>query len=66
MPAVLHPSFVSQVVNHLPQWLVRSLDAWSYRVARRRARERQRRWLARTAAPQPAARTAYHLKPWRD
>jgi hypothetical protein len=50
MPAVLQPSFVSQVVNHLPQRLVRVLDAWSARLARRRAEQRRRRWLARKAA----------------
>jgi hypothetical protein len=55
------------VLHWLPQGLLRALDAWSHRVARRRAQERQRRWLARTAKPvQPAAATVYHLKPWRD
>lgn len=65
MSAVLQPSLVTQVVSRLPQWLVRSLDAWSYRQARRRAQQRQRRWLARTA-PKVTAQPAYHLKPWRD
>ena len=50
MPAILQPSAVSQVVRHLPRWLVRALDAWSYGLARRRALQRQRRWLARKAA----------------
>jgi len=50
MASLLHPSRVSQVVRHLPRWLVRALDAWSYRLAQRRARERQQRWLARKAA----------------
>jgi hypothetical protein len=35
------------VLHWLPRSLLRMLDAWSYRVAQRRARERQRRWLAR-------------------
>lgn len=56
------------LIHWLPQPLLRALDGWSERVARRRAQERQRRWLARKAkptaiAPAPAV---YHLKPWRD
>jgi hypothetical protein len=55
------------VIHFLPQWLLRSLDGWSARVARRRAEERRRRWLARTGKPvEAAAPTVYHLKPWRD
>ena len=56
------------VLHWLPQWLLRALDAWSHRVAQRRARERQRRWLARRAKPAqaPVAPAVYHLKPWRD
>ena len=50
MFAFVPPSRVAQVVRHLPRWLVRSLDAWSYRVAKRRAQQRQQRWLARKAA----------------
>ena len=50
MATLLHPSRVSEVVRHLPRWLVRSLDAWSYRVAKRRAQQRQQRWLARKAS----------------
>ncbi|HVE54576.1 MAG TPA: hypothetical protein VNB23_14445 [Ramlibacter sp.] len=60
-------SLISQVVRALPRPLLVLLDAWSHRVARRRARERQRKWLQSRAAPpaQPDA-PAYHLKPWRD
>ena len=68
MGTVVHPSLVSQVVQHLPAPLVRALDAWSHRLARRRAAERQRKWLERRAnahkAVEPPIR--YHLKPWRD
>jgi hypothetical protein len=53
------------VLHWLPRWLLRMLDGWSHRVAQRRARERQRRWLARTAKP-AAEPVVYHLKPWRD
>lgn len=56
------------VLHWLPQGLVRALDGWSYRVAQRRAQERQRKWLARRAKPAEAAPApaVYHLKPWRD
>lgn len=50
MAPVLHPSRVAQVVRFLPAALVKVLDAWSYRMARRRAQQRQRQWLARKAA----------------
>ena len=56
---------MTMVIHLLPQWVLRTLDGWSHRVAQRRARERQRKWLARRApVTQPAQ--VYHLKPWRD
>ena len=55
------------VLHLLPQALRRVLDGWSHRVAQRRARERQRKWLARTVKPAAApAPQVYHQKPWRD
>ena len=68
MTAVVHPTLVSQVVRHLPAPLLRALDAWSYRVARRRAELRQRRWAERqaAAAKAPEAPINYQLTPWRD
>jgi hypothetical protein len=70
--ATLHSSLVSQIVQYLPRPLLSVLDAWSRRVARRRAALRQQKWLRRKAAmaaDAPATGTspsAYHLKPWRD
>ena len=72
MGATLHSSLVSQIVQHLPRPLLSVLDAWSRRVARRRAALRQQKWLQRkaamaaVAAAATAAPSAYHLKPWRD
>ena len=59
---------MTAVVHFLPQPLLRVLDAWSHRIAQRRARERQRKWLARVAKPVVAAPTLaeYRLRPWRD
>lgn len=64
MAAFVQPSLVSAVVRHLPRPLLRVLDDWAAREARRRRAQRLARW-ERKAAP-AAAQTAYHLKPWRD
>lgn len=67
MGAAVHGSLVSQLLQVLPGPLLSVLDAWSHRVARRRAQQRQQKWLRRQAGrgaqPQPVR---YHLKPWRD
>jgi hypothetical protein len=41
-----------QVIRSLPVPVLRALDAWSHRVARRRALERQRRWQQQRLAAQ--------------
>lgn len=70
MPASLHNSLIllsHQMVRSLPAPLLRALDAWSHRVARRRALKRQLKWQQqKAAAAAPAATAVYHLKPWRD
>jgi DNA-directed RNA polymerase specialized sigma24 family protein len=67
MGTLVHTGLISQVVRHLPASLVSVLDAWSHRIARRRARERMRKWEQRQApAARPEPETRYHLKPWRD
>jgi hypothetical protein len=67
MGATVHPSLVSLIVRQLPRPLLSALDAWSHRVARRRAAERQRKWEQRKAgAGKPEAGIPYQLKPWRD
>lgn len=65
MGATVHTSLVSQLVHFLPRPLLGALDAWSHRVARRRAALRQQKWQQRKAA-QAQTLAAYHLKPWRD
>jgi hypothetical protein len=62
----VHAALVRHALQLLPSPLVRVLDAWSHRVAQRRFRERQQRWLQRNAAPAAPAPVKYHLKPWRD
>jgi hypothetical protein len=52
MTASLHNTLIlliSQMVRGMPASLRRALDAWSHRVARRRALERQRKWAQRKA-----------------
>ncbi|GAB3764469.1 hypothetical protein GCM10028796_19570 [Ramlibacter monticola] len=69
MTASLHNSLIllaHQVIRSLPAPVLGALDAWSQRVARRRALKRQQRWQKRKAAAAAPANTVYHLKPWRD
>jgi hypothetical protein len=66
MSITAYTTLVSQVVQFLPGALVSVLDAWSHRVAQRRARARQQRWLQRQAAPAADPAVKYQLKPWRD
>ncbi|GAB3660709.1 hypothetical protein [Ramlibacter alkalitolerans] len=71
MSASLHNSLIHvahQLVHSLPSPVLRVLDAWSLRVARRRALQRQLKWQQQKAATQANAAGAavYHLKPWRD
>jgi hypothetical protein len=57
MGNAVNTSVVGQVVRALPGPLLRLLDAWSYRIARGRARARQealaRRQAGKTATPLP-------------
>jgi hypothetical protein len=59
---------VLQALRLLPASVHSALDAWSHRVARRRALERQRKWqqVRNGGSGTPAAVATYHLKPWRD
>jgi hypothetical protein len=71
MTASLHNTLIilaHQVVRSLPAPVLGALDAWSHRVARRRALKRQQKWQRQKAAKAaaPAATAVYHLKPWRD
>lgn len=72
MTASLHNSLFllsQQAIRSLPAPVLRMLDAWSHRVARRRALKRQQKWQRQKAAAAgaaPAATPVYHLKPWRD
>jgi hypothetical protein len=66
MGAIVHPSFIGALVRHLPQPVLRALDAWAAREARRRREQRLARWQRKAAPAAVPAQTPYHLKPWRD
>ena len=66
MGITTYSSLVGQLLHLLPVSVIGALDAWSHRVAQRRAAERQRRWLERKAPPVAVPETAYQLRPWRD
>lgn len=58
MTASLHNTLIllaHQVVRSLPGPVLRALDAWSHRVARRRALKRQQKWQQQKAARAAAA-----------
>jgi hypothetical protein len=50
MLAIVRTTWVAVLLKRLPGPLLRLLDGWSYRLAQRRARERQERWVRRQAA----------------
>jgi len=55
---------VQQVIRSLPAPVIGALDAWSSRVARRRALERQRKWQQQKLAAAALGRSPdCHLKP---
>ena len=66
MGAIVQPSFISMVLRHLPAPLLRVLDAWAAREARRRRDARLARWQRKAVPVAAPADAAYHLKPWRD
>ena len=68
MGAIVHSSLVSGLLRCLPGPVLRALDAWSRRTARRRWEQRQLKWRQRRPAGAALADSTiqYHLKPWRD
>lgn len=47
MVAIARTTWITQAFRLLPAPLLRVLDAWSRRVARRRLEQRRARWLER-------------------
>jgi hypothetical protein len=58
MMATASPGFIGQVIRSLPGPLLRALDAWSHRLARRRHEERMRRWQQLRVAQSTPAQAA--------
>jgi hypothetical protein len=65
MTTLARPHLMAQVLRLMPDRLLRALDAWSYRVARRRA-ERRRLAISARQARAAAGVAQYKLQPWRD
>jgi hypothetical protein len=55
-------SWLTQALGLMPTRLLKALDAWSYRIAQKRAQQRRLAAQPRTQA----AAVEYKLKPWRD
>lgn len=62
MAAFAQTHWLTQVLRLMPTRLHAALDAWSYRVAQKRAQ--QRRQAVQPTVPQTP--TAYKIRPWRD
>jgi hypothetical protein len=62
MAALARSSWLTLALGLMPTRLHKALDAWSYRIAQKRAHERRLAAQPRTAA----APIDYKLRPWRD
>lgn len=65
MATIARTHWLTQVLRLMPGRLLSALDAWSYRVARRRA-ERRRLAISARQARAAAVVAQYKLQPWRD
>lgn len=65
MTTLARTHWLTQVLHLMPQRVLAALDAWSYRVARRRA-ERRRLAMSARQARAAAVIAQYKLQPWRD
>ena len=62
MAALAPRSWLTLALGLMPTQLHKALDAWSYRIAQKRAQQRRLAAQPRTAA----APIDYKLRPWRD
>jgi hypothetical protein len=62
MAALAPRSWLTQALGLIPMPLHKALDAWSYRIAQKRAQQRRLAARPRTQA----APVDYKLRPWRD
>jgi hypothetical protein len=65
MTTLARTHWLTQVLRLMPDRLIKVLDAWSYRVARRHA-ERRRLAMSARQARASAVIAQYKLQPWRD
>jgi hypothetical protein len=65
MTTLVDTSRLNQVLSHVPARVLALLDAWSYRVALKRAERRRHAVQGRTAKAVSFI-AKYKLRPWRD
>jgi hypothetical protein len=65
MTTFVDTSRLNQVLSHVPARVLALLDAWSYRVALKRAERRRNAAKARTVKA-ASILAQYKLEPWRD
>jgi hypothetical protein len=63
MSTLVHSSWLGQLLNHLPARALAALDAWSYRVALKRA---ERRRVAISARERKAAAMVAQYRTWKS
>ena len=64
MTAIARTTWVSQTVRLLPPALLRALDGWAQRQARKRSQQRRDAWMLRQA--ERAAELEFRFKPLGD
>ncbi|HWP13232.1 MAG TPA: hypothetical protein VNN06_15525 [Ramlibacter sp.] len=62
MTMLVHTNWLTQVLGLMPARVLKVLDAWSYRLARKRSERRRLAVRARKARAE-AVLTQYRLKP---
>lgn len=66
MTTLARTTWITQILRLVPPRVLVALDAWSYRVALKRAERRRLAATARKPVARQAVMPQYKLKPWTD